>query len=384
MITMSAIRKRNFKTAVTALGLFSGLWIVSACSDNTFTATDESAFVQCLDARPEVVCKKSCEAGVCFEEYDYQIDTESQITDILFVVDNSGSMYTEQVEMGSKFPKFLNAITNLDYRIAITTTDISREDNGPDASNGYGAFQDGKLIKFPNNDPFLDGTYSLIDEQDYFDRTVKRQETQNCNPSNNYRTCPDGNERGILAAAMTLENNPHNFVREVGHMAVVFLSDEDEGSNGSKIVDEVERPNNFVSNFKSLYPNKSIAAHSIIIRPGDSQCFDEQANNGYFAGEYGDFYAELTDITDGILGNICDDNYTDQLESIGTSVAQVREVLPCRPKNDEVTISYDPEPVNPVEVTKNFSQNEIVFGSGLKAGTKIRLQFACENSSAAN
>jgi hypothetical protein len=44
--------------------------------------------------------------------------------DILFVVDNSGSMSQEQANLGTNFPQFLQVIdaTGLDYRVAITTS----------------------------------------------------------------------------------------------------------------------------------------------------------------------------------------------------------------------------------------------------------------------
>ena len=55
----------------------------------------------------------------------YNYDVGACKADILFVVDNSGSMYEDQVELATRFPKFLEAINNLDYNIAITTTDVS-------------------------------------------------------------------------------------------------------------------------------------------------------------------------------------------------------------------------------------------------------------------
>ena len=47
--------------------------------------------------------------------------------DILFVVDNSGSMGQEQMNLATNFPAFMNVIdqSGLDYRVAITTTGVN-------------------------------------------------------------------------------------------------------------------------------------------------------------------------------------------------------------------------------------------------------------------
>ncbi len=43
--------------------------------------------------------------------------------DVLFVIDNSGSMGQEQTNLIANFPQFINVLDNsgLDYRVAVTT-----------------------------------------------------------------------------------------------------------------------------------------------------------------------------------------------------------------------------------------------------------------------
>ncbi len=60
---------------------------------------------------------------------------ECKKMDIVFIVDNSGSMSQEQTNLATNFPKFVNVINNyktksgeqLDYRIAVTNTDDGKE-----------------------------------------------------------------------------------------------------------------------------------------------------------------------------------------------------------------------------------------------------------------
>lgn len=365
------------------------LILASACSEKTFTAAEGSNLPLCAQGRTEVKCEP-CQSGeACSSRYDYEVNAQGQISDVLFVVDNSGSMYEDQVELGTKFPNFLSSLAALDYRIAITTTDVRTAENirlntnRPGPTNGNGAFQDGRLISFANGAPYLSGSLSTSVEQSYFLDAITRDETRLCEVRNNGHhynadACPSGDERGILAAAMTVENNPSDFIRPTGHLAVVFLSDEDEGSDGV-FVDNREVPVNFVNNFRSRYPNKSLKAHSIIIRPNSTEgqtCFNEQSQS-LLAGQFGTAYDELSRITNGNVGSICADDYTSQLRDIGASVSQVREVLPCRPINNQIGVSFSPQPPYTVNHTYSSFQNEVLFSRALPQGTKIRFQFTC-------
>lgn len=381
--------KSKHVTFLFFMGLFCGFFFLSACSEKTFNAAPGSVFQQCVDVRPEVRCQAVCDDnGQCVERFDYEISADGQITDILFVVDNSGSMSEEQEELGTKFPNFLKTLSGLDYRIAMTTTDISGPTNGPDKNNGNGAFQDGKLLPLTLNNqvldlPYLNGSMSTTQEEEYFLDTITRKETKACEDDDfSANSCPSGDERGLLAASLTLKNNPADFIRPVGHMALVVISDEDEGSNGNLIAD-VEEPAQFVTHFRGLYPNKSLRAHSIIIEPDSERgkaCFDENSNDDGPDGQYGRIYAELTRITNGYPGDLCANEYTTLLEKIGRSVAQKREVLPCSPINKEIDITFSPEPAFQVDFSFDPQQNEILFSEQLPKGTKIRFQFLCDRN----
>ena len=375
------------KMALFVFFIASMLLMLAACSDSDFKAAPGSVFTQCVSDRPEVKCQpcvNTVDGSICYDQYDYTIDTMSQPKDILFVVDNSGSMYFEQQRMGNMFPNFINMLQDVNYRIAITTTDVEVPGNPADNVNGFGAFQNGNLVPFETDRFYLDGSLAVTSEQDLFEDTITWEQTDICE-RNNYVDlfCPSGDERGILAAYLTMEKNPDSFIRPIGHMALVILSDEDEGSQGNLIDPSIEEPRNFIAEFKDMYPNKSLSVHSIIIQPGDTQCLNNQRNPGHPPGFYGNTYNELTSLTqDGIQGDICasNQNYSAQLEDMGESISQVREVLPCSPVDGDVQIDFIPEPNFPITYTLNESQNEIVFSRGLPSGTEVRFRFSCVNS----
>ena len=249
------------KIAILAILPLMALGIAIGCSDKAFVASN-SATTSC-DDDTDLACTKSCDFGACFKDYDYEKDSTAGIADVLFVVDNSGSMSPEQREMGQRFPKLLEKVNQLDYRIGITTTDISNSGNPPLPKNGNGAWQDGKLIDFENQRPFLDGTLTQSREEELFLNTIERSETHVCEDNNfELDKCPSGDERGLMAAYLTLLNNYNGFLRSTGHLAVVILSDEDERSKGSgqtsRPFEPQEYPQNFLAEFKRLYPQKSM------------------------------------------------------------------------------------------------------------------------------
>ncbi|MGZ7109608.1 MAG: hypothetical protein ACXVHW_11600, partial [Methanobacterium sp.] len=177
--------------------------------------------------------------------FDETVTVDGGLVDILIVDDNSASMSFEQSQLAIRFSGFIQNLENqkADYRIAITTTDISSNSNPPRLVNQNNALQDGHLIRFPNGSYFIDSTSgTLAQKEDWFKKTIQRKETLDCESfiranygrsdyDNLYSAnCPSGDERGIYAANLVVKNNPNNFIRPRSHLAIIILSDEDERS----------------------------------------------------------------------------------------------------------------------------------------------------------
>jgi hypothetical protein len=168
--------------------------------------------------------------------------------DVLIVDDNSASMSFEQNALADRFSNFVNLLESksMDYRLGITTTDISSGTNPPRAVNQNGALQDGKLIG-------LDGGFKFVTPQTgdsafrnkIFNAAIRRNETLECEKfilswvdagnsttTPEYSTayaehCPSQDERGLYAANLVLKNNVDSFIRPEADLAVIVLSDED-------------------------------------------------------------------------------------------------------------------------------------------------------------
>jgi hypothetical protein len=328
--------------------------------------------------------------------------------DILFVNDNSGSMYVEQAKMANAFPNFLTNISNLFYRIAIITTDVSASivngvpNTTPRAANGMGAFQDGKLLEFKTEAGVASGLFAI----DYntpnvttlFRGTIKRNETLVCD-SNNYRAdfCPSSDERGIYAANLAIDRGDKKCIREGAHLALVILSDEDErsagGMPGYPILESKDLPESLVLNIAQKYPTKSFSVHSIVTN--NETCKQQQTQTttntmfpllGFIGYQYmklsspSSSMLALGNLVAGNTGTICTSDFGAQMGDIGSKIRDrtfdAPKKLACMP--DEETISIVTNPVgyeNQIDFTID-SQRKVRF-SNLPIGVKVTFTYTC-------
>ena len=362
-------------------------------------------FIGCSDVKFQTIPDEQCieinnsESGSkCIQQagrLEYHFEFRVGRIDLLVINDNSGSMYTEQTQMADKFPSLFDKIKNLDYRIAMITTDVSASPGNAKLreANGNGEFQDGKFLKYSDGKniitPFSQNPVGL------FRNAIKRNETLNCD-SSNYTVCPSGDERGIYALNLAIDRGSQDFFRVDSHLAVVILSDEDERSNGGNIsgygLEAYDLPKTLIQNIHSKFgPLKTVSFHPIIIQPGDQTCFNKQNDQLRVRGYFGDLYnslaiadknEELVGIHSGILrghvGSICENDYSKQMGDIGSkaSVNANVQVLPCVPAVEDISVSFSPVPDYQIE----FSVSEdkvLTFSPQPKAGTTISVDLTC-------
>lgn len=232
-------------------------------------------------------------------------------TDILFVIDNSTSMRNEQKKISQRFNKFIDKIDGLDWNIAITTTD----------PRGTKEWSDGRLVPFANGEYYLTSQLAKEEAQKLFGKNVQRDESGS------------DTEMGILSTYRSIERamNPKtkadremaSFFRDEAALAVVVVSDEDESGKSDK---------NIGKNLKKLVQShwgskKTFQFNSIVVHT--QQClFGEGATMGRA-------YLELSKLTEGIVGDICADDYSKMLSDLGKGVADLTKLhtLKCRPQD---------------------------------------------------
>jgi hypothetical protein len=325
------------------ISTFSVIILLFSGCGNPISFEEVAGDEQDFDTQPPIVpCENDPE---CDNVDDPNLKRNSEVffqtpsdrrVDILVVVDNSGSMVQEQTNMGSRFNSFISGLNDVDWQIGITTTDVS---TGP-----YGI--KGSLLPLVG----LAGQKILHKNQtnaDYiFKNTIQRSETQNC--MDGYGDCPSGNEQGLYASILAMEKrNADNsgFFRNGSDLAIVVLSDEDEMSNAPAAA---TRAQNVIDKARSIWgTEKKVSAYGVIVVPGDFSCLNQQRLQWGGTGHYGTRVFDLAQLTGGVVGSVCDADYSGTLEAISQNV---RDLI------DSIELLHPPIPES-VKVTFQPNQN---------------------------
>lgn len=337
-----------------SLAVFAALAI--GCNKVDFQGATEKASILCdssTNSCPEV----PVDPGSRLVQEEVTVQNASKI-DILFVVDDSGSMAAEQRALGSRLSEFISSLGGLDWNICLTTTDATD--------------YRGRLLRFD------DGSYVLSSSNSNANSVFL--DTLTSLPRGS------GHEEGIRAMNLAFQSPDSRCFRSDAALAAIVLSDEDEQSTGG--YDQFRNSNQFVELVAANYPQsvvqtvaqsfgsqKVFTAHSIVIRSGDTTCYDAQERDSDVW--YGTRYEQLSSLTGGIVGNICADDYTEQLKNfasrIESSVASVN--LQCTPVG-QPSVEIIPQIPG---VQASVIGNKIAFSPALPAGTRVKLGYACPN-----
>lgn len=241
-----------------------------------------------IQSTPPQETKAQPVGGGTYTDTFTQGDTVGGYADILFVVDNSGSMYEEQANLAQSFDTFINWIAGekVDFRIAITTTDM-------DATGEQGLF-----VGTP---PILkNDTPDLID-------TFKTNVMVGANGS--------GYEKGWAAAQASLTeplslNENAGFLRENAKLYVIFVSDENDQSEGM-VAD-------YMDTLTALKGGEAERVYYTAV-VGDATTGCSSVNGNADAGTR---YLEAVDATGGLFGSICQDDFGTTLQQLAFEVSK--------------------------------------------------------------
>ena len=275
------------------------------------------------------------------------VTIQQRSVDVLFVTDNSSSMDEDQEKLSERFQSFIHDLSDVDWQIGITTTDV-----------GYWGL-DGELSEF-------DGTSQKIinkntpNAEALFKSTIQREE----NGSNTEEPL------AALISSMNKRNNENRgFFRDHADLAVVILSDEDEHSDGD--ADGTTQAQDVINKFKSIWgETKQMRVYGIIIEPGDEACLNQHGN---WLGHYGDVISSLVTATNGFTGSICDSDYSSTLRSIGNNITEMFNdyTLSKTPKAGSLEVKMTPNH----GITWTLNGKTISFHSPVPDGTAIEFVY---------
>jgi HYDIN/CFA65/VesB family protein len=240
--------------------------------------------------------------------------------DVLFVVDNSESMGEEQTALADNFDHFINwAITqNVNFQIGVITTMAS----GSEWQTGTPPrdIEAGELVAAPDRPKII--TNTTPDLINAFAENV------------HVGTSPmAGTEQGLAAAhkALTIPKiNTANagFLREAAKLYLIFVSDEDDQSDGS-----LDYYVDFFASIKGPRNHERLDISAIV---GDIP--DGCQGDGGEADPCSR-YVEIASRTGGVFESICTSNWAQSLENIGLDVFGGYQDFPLTRPADPLTIS---------------------------------------------
>jgi hypothetical protein len=213
---------------------------------------------------------------------------EPQLLDLLFVVDNSCSMSEEQASLAAAAPGMYQALVDygVDLHVGVVSTDMV--------------------------DPEHSGRLQAVGETYFIDDMVANPEFV-LSEMITMGTNGDYNERGRWAAYAAIEllgpTANHGFYREEAKLAVVVLSDEDDGSGICSQELRALGRLEFMEWMFSLKPTSEDVTFSSIVTPMNG------CPGGYLPGYE---YLEVTGTIGGVQWPICKPAYGEPLAELGT------------------------------------------------------------------
>ncbi|MBX2811542.1 MAG: VWA domain-containing protein [Myxococcales bacterium] len=258
--------------------------------------------MQCQDYPFEQRCAEAV------RETRTQVELANPVpVDILFVIDNSGSMQDEQENLSNNFSSFISvlAASQLNYRIGVVTTDVGPSEeirtNGPEIG--------GVQTETIDNDP----PYFTVDSdsdpcstieglQHGCFRDARERESERWLDSNfdspsditatfqataRVGTCGSGAERGtaaILAALRKTQGTECNtgFLRNEANLVIIMVSDEDNfvGSTDDP-VDNPSTPSAILNAINTIKPVEQVrfALIGAVINGNISACRIDDVGN---------------------------------------------------------------------------------------------------------
>lgn len=308
--------------------------------------------------------------------------TGNKMLDVLLVIDDSSSMLADNQKLAARMKGFVDGLTaqGIDWQMCVTITQAQRiSATDPNYYWGASTLWSGN----PNTPAWIlkPGTANV---DQIFANTI--------NAIGAGRAGSD-DERGIKAAWWHLWNGdpsqPGNSgcYRMGAAISVVTISDEDERSVGGDqtqvyYADEANKPleiddlpSTYVTYVNDVFgANKQLTFNSIIVRPGDTCCMSQEDATGS-KSHYGVHYAQLSQLTNGTVANICDADYGNNLNYFKNTImsSQASITLQCVPLGGNIS-----RVINPAFLTTaSLVNNTLLFSPPIPAGSTVELTYTC-------
>lgn len=237
-----------------------------------------------------------------------EIHVQPQLSelDVLFVVDDSGSMSEHQKNLIANIPALTKAALKNGVHVHAGVTTTTNECNFTKVCNGM--FTGAPKVADSKKADFL----SLL--------------AMNLNVGTNGSGMEQPLDTAVAALSEPALSQDHpDFLRSNAHLAIVFLTDADDQS-------DKQTPESFANFVKTLKPNPGQATVvSIQVLPGDKNCQTSE--------EQGPRLDTAIKLLNGKMINLCAQDFGAQLGQLGSGIAgQVAQEIPLTTTPDSSSI----------------------------------------------
>ncbi|MBU8898292.1 choice-of-anchor D domain-containing protein [Corallococcus sp. M34] len=246
---------------------------------------------------------KADQTDVFFQESEAKVD-------VLFVVDNSGSMMEEQQSLGQNFAAFLSAASkaNVDFRIGVTTTGLDPSPGGwSECPGGAQGGENGRLFPADGSSPRII-TPTTPNAAAVFANNTKvgvcHWNEQGLDAAYRALSEPLLSSEDDIRTPLAHDGNA-GFLRDDAKLAIIALSDEEDFSS---------QPVSFYeSYFLSLKgQDKSRVSFNAVVGPPDLTTCPTASSSG-------SRYAALAQALGGVVDSICTPDWATSLEKLSLS-----------------------------------------------------------------
>lgn len=245
--------------------------------------------------------------------YEQQITYEPRKIDVLFVVDNSGSMSSSQTSLANNFPSFINYFKakGYDYKIAVTTSDAYYGDQF--ISSGCGLCN-------VNQTQFRSGTNPKTYVITSATPNLESVFAQNVNVG----IAGSGDERAFSSFKAALNSSLNvGFHRATAFLSVIIVSDEDDFSHDDINLNEsYSQPTlHSIASYKTYLEGFTNGKSTTDFNVSTISVIDNACLTALGAGrKIGQRYMDLATATGGSKNSICN-TFDTILNNISTEIA---------------------------------------------------------------
>lgn len=275
---------------------------------------------------PQTKLRKTLPPDVRVDTYDQQAASK---IDVLWVVDNSGSMAARQENLAKNFQSFIELFSKggIDFRIAITTTDIFKDQGQfrgtpklltPSTPNLLSAFA-ANIKVGTSGSPYeagLEAAQMSLERQALTNAPKLEAIEQcklDCNKDPNPVTCIEG----------CPGKTPIDFLRPDAYLYLVFVSDEEDRSS-----QDIRYYWRAFETAKGIGNDGTVTTAAIIGDVPTNSC----------GATPGARYVGLSTLTGGEVGSICDTSFAATLKKLATNAVGLKRKFALEKKPNVATL----------------------------------------------